>query len=57
MNMHHALIDPSDPLGLAIVLVGTIAAGWSFVLAFRMSLWPGELESSHPKYEILREAR
>jgi hypothetical protein len=57
MEMHHALIDPSDPLGLAIVVLGTISTAWSFVLAFRMTLWPGEHDPDHPKYEIFREDR
>lgn len=55
--MHHGLIDPSDPLGLAIVAVGTIGTLWTFVLAFRLTFWPGESNPDHPKNVILREDR
>ena len=57
MNMHHAMIDPGDPLGVAVVIVGAIGTLWTFVLAFRMSIWPGETEPDHPKNVIFREDR
>jgi hypothetical protein len=55
--MHHSLIDPSDPLGLLVVALGTIATAIAFVLAFRMTFWPGENEPDHVKRSILEEDR
>jgi hypothetical protein len=57
MTMHHSLIDPSDPLGLLVVALGTIATAIAFVLAFRMTFWPGENEPDHAKRSILEEDR
>lgn len=56
MTTHHA-VDPSDPIGLAVVVVGSIGTLWAFVLAFRMTLWPGETEPDHPKNVIMRQDR
>ncbi|GAC1582178.1 MAG: hypothetical protein NVS3B7_17490 [Candidatus Elarobacter sp.] len=56
--MHeHVAVDPSDPLGIAVVAVGAIATAAAFVLAFRWSLWPGETDPAHPKNTIMREDR
>jgi len=57
MTMHHGLIDPSDPFGLAIVAVGAIGTLWTFVLAFWLTFRPGESSPDHPKNIILREDR
>jgi hypothetical protein len=57
MHDHHALLDPSDPLGVAVVLLGTLGTVFAFVLAFRMTVWPGETDPNHPKHAILREDR
>ncbi len=57
MTMHHGLVDPSDPLGMFVVLAGAAGTLWAFVLAFRLTLWPGETEPDHPKHLILREDR
>ena len=54
MTMHHAL-DPSDPLGIAVIVVGAIGTVWTFVLAFRWTLWPGETDPAHPKNVIMRD--
>jgi hypothetical protein len=54
---HMTLFDPSDPFGIAIVVVGTIATVWTFVLAARMTIVPGEHEFDHPKHVVLREDR
>lgn len=52
-----ALFDSSDPFGIAIVVVGTIATAWTFVLSARMTIAPGEHELDHPKNVVLREDR
>jgi hypothetical protein len=57
MHEHHVLLDPLDPLGIAVVVLGTIGTIFTFVLAFRMTLWPGETDPDHPKRTILREDR
>lgn len=56
MNMDHS-IHAGDPLGLAVVVIGAIGTVWTFVLAFRMTLWPGETNPDHPKTLILRDDR
>lgn len=57
MPEHHVLLDPFDPLGIAVVAAGTIGTIFTFVLAFRMTIWPGETDPDHPKHTILREDR
>jgi hypothetical protein len=58
MTMHHAhALDPSDPLGIVVVVVGAIGTALTFVLAFRWTFWPGETDPKHPKYVILRDDR
>lgn len=56
--MHHmTLFDGADLFGIAIVIAGTIATVWTFYLAIRMTIVPGEEQLDHPKYAILREDR
>jgi hypothetical protein len=57
MTMHGSLLDLHDPLGVIIVLAGTIGTAWTFLLAARFTLWPGEDEPDHPKRGILRDDR
>jgi hypothetical protein len=57
MMEQHVLLDFSDPLGITVVVMGTIATAVSFVLAFRMLIRPGEEEPDHPKRVILHEDR
>ena len=57
MMMHGSLLDLHDPFGVIIVVAGTLGTAWTFLLATRMTLWPGEDEPDHPKREILREDR
>lgn len=61
MTMHdgHAmtLFDPHDPLGVAVIVLGAVMTAAAFVFAVRATLWPGETQSDHPKYAILREDR
>ncbi|MDB5029199.1 MAG: hypothetical protein JWO66_2888 [Candidatus Eremiobacteraeota bacterium] len=57
MHEHHVLLDLSDPLGVLVVVAGSIATLVTFVLAFRMSVRPGEEAEDHPKRTILREDR
>lgn len=57
MTMHDTLLDPGDPLGIVVVVAGAIATAWTFVLAFRLTIRPGEHEPDHPKRTILREDR
>ena len=57
MHEHHVLLDPLDPLGVAVVVLGAVATVVAFVLAVRMTVWPGESDPEHPKRAILREDR
>lgn len=60
MTMHAHRFDPANPadlLGLAIIVLGTVATLVAFTLAFRATVWPGENEPDHPKRSILREDR
>ena len=57
MHQHQPLLVTSDPLGMLIVIAGTIATAVAFGLAIRATLWPGETDPSHPKYIIFREDR
>ena len=45
----------TDLIGTAIVVIGFVVTAWVFVLAFKMSIWPGEKNPDHPKHAILRE--
>lgn len=54
---HMTLFDGADPIGVSIVIVGAIATVWTFYLAIRMTIVPGEHEPDHPKCAILREDR
>jgi hypothetical protein len=53
----HALWNPADPLGIAIVVVGAIATVWVYYFAVRCIQSPGERDPDHPKYSILRDDR
>jgi hypothetical protein len=55
--MHHPMLDLGDPLGVLVVALGAIATAATFVLAFRMTVRPGEDDPEHPKRSILREDR
>ena len=57
MTMHAQVLVTSDPLGSAVVIIGALATAWSFVLAFRFTLWPREDSPNHPKHLILRGDR
>jgi hypothetical protein len=57
MHEHAQLIVATDPFGTAIVIAGAIATLLAIVLAFRMTVWPGEEAEDHPKRVILREDR
>ncbi len=51
------LIDPADPVGVAVVVLGALVTSVAFVLAFRWTFWPGETGADHPKRAILRDDR
>lgn len=55
MTHDQLLLNLGDPFGLTVVIVGAIATAIAFVLAFRMTVHPGETDAEHPKYRILRE--
>ena len=55
MTHDHVFLNFADPVGVAVVVVGAIATAIAFVLAFRMTVRPGETEADHPKNTILRE--
>jgi hypothetical protein len=56
--MHeHGLLNYGDALGMAIVALGALGTAFTFVLAFRLTVWPGETQTDHPKHVILREDR
>ncbi len=56
--MHdHQLLVTTDPLGMLVVIAGTIATVLAFAIAIRATLWPGETDPGHPKYIIFREDR
>lgn len=57
MHEHHVLLDPAAPLGTLVVVLGALGTAFTFVLAFRLTLWPGETRADHPKHVILREDR
>jgi hypothetical protein len=57
MGMPGQLMNFADPVGMAIVIGGVIATVVSFVLTFRMMIWPGESAPDHPKLQIFREDR
>jgi hypothetical protein len=57
MGMHDHLMNFADPFGMAIVVAGMVATVLSFVLTFRMMIWPGETAPDHPKLQIFREDR
>jgi hypothetical protein len=46
-----------DLLGTIVVIVGSIATLYAFVVATRTTFWPGETESTHPKLSIFEEDR
>lgn len=46
-----------DLLGTLVVIAGTIATVYAFVVAVRTTLHPGELEVTHPKQLILKDDR
>jgi hypothetical protein len=54
---HMTLFNTADPIGMAIVIGGTIATVWTFYLGVRMTIVPGEEQLDHPKHAILREDR
>jgi hypothetical protein len=58
MNMDFFPSGPlgtGDLIGIVVTILGTIGCTASFVMAFRMTIWPGEKNEDHPKYAILRE--
>jgi hypothetical protein len=57
MHEHAVLLNPADPLGTLVVGLGALGTAFTFVLAFRLTLWPGETRADHPKHVILREDR
>ncbi len=46
-----------DPVGVAIIVVGTLLTLWAIVFAVRVSISPGELDPEHPKYLIFKGDR
>lgn len=44
-------------LGTLVVIAGTIATCFVFVLAARATLWPGETAPDHPKRLVLKDDR
>ncbi len=46
-----------DVLGTLVVIAGTIATVYAFVVAVRTTFRPGEIEPSHPKQLILKDDR
>jgi hypothetical protein len=57
MPEHHVLMNPADPFGTIVVVLGALGTALAFGLAFRLTVWPGETEPDHPKHVILREDR
>jgi hypothetical protein len=46
-----------DPLGMAIVIIGTALTLWVIAFAVRVSISPGEHDPRHPKYLIFKDDR
>jgi hypothetical protein len=46
-----------DLAGTIVVILGSIATLYAFVVAVRTTLRPGESESEHPKLLIFRDDR
>jgi hypothetical protein len=46
-----------DVLGTIIVVAGALATLLTFVIAFRVTFWPGETSPDHPKNLILKSDR
>ena len=46
-----------DLLGTIVVIVGAILTLYTFVLAVRTTVRPGETESEHPKLLIFKDNR
>ena len=46
-----------DALGTVVVIAGVVAMLCAFVIAFRVTLWPGETAPDHPKNLILKDDR
>lgn len=46
-----------DPVGIAIVVVGTLLTLWAIAFAVCVSLSPGERDPGHPKYLIFKDDR
>lgn len=59
MNGGMSMGPPSggDPLGLAIIVVGTLVTLWVIAFAVRASVRPGETDPDHPKYLIFKDDR
>jgi hypothetical protein len=55
--MQMGLPAGNDPLGTAVVAIGSIVTLLAFALALRWTLWPGESSLDHPKRSILRDDR
>jgi hypothetical protein len=46
-----------DVLGTIIVVAGALATLLAFVIAFRVTIWPGETSPDHPKNLIFKSDR
>lgn len=46
-----------EPLGIAIVVVGTVLTLWTIAFALYVSISPGEHDPRHPKYLIFKDDR
>jgi hypothetical protein len=55
MHEHEHVLLTGDPIGMIIVIIGTIATVLAFVIAIRATFWPGETDPNHPKNIIFRE--
>jgi hypothetical protein len=49
--------NPHDIAGWLAVAAGTIATACAFAFAIKVTIWPGESGSDHPKRIILRDDR
>jgi hypothetical protein len=46
-----------DLLGTIVVIAGALVTLLAFVLAFRVTFWPGETAPDHPKNIIFKDDR
>ena len=50
-------MNGGDLLGAIVVIAGALVTLLAFVLAFRVTFWPGETAPDHPKNLIFKDDR